>query len=226
MKQRKYPKKVSLHRRLSIYNFVTAIVPVFLAICITLTFMFSLIQMIYSGDNGAAPAVTNSRDIITVYFCQFNIRSIEKGFNNGKPDKPTYRMSKAYKRLESYGFSVCVKYDGEVMYISEGSDEDYFDDLNIDTYQYKDGLVFLDNNTMQIRDVSTNRLDAKTSVTLKSTGKPTEKRTSVALNLWQFTDTTFFVLFLTIVLFAIIFDIILVRRMTKSVLVPDRKSVV
>ena len=213
-------KRISLHRRFSLYNFITAIVPVFLAIGITLTFMISLIHMIYSDDPSGSPAVTNSRDIITVYFCQFNIKTIENCFENGQKENSPARIEKACKRLESYGFSVCVMVDEEPVYLSQGSDEEYFRKLNTDTYMYKGGLVFLDNNTMQIRDVSTNKLDQTISVTLKTTGKPTEERTSAALRLWQVSDTTFFAIFITVALFAIVFDILLVRKLTKSVMEP------
>lgn len=221
MKTARKKKKISLHRRFSVYNFVASIVPVFLAICITLTFMVSLIHMIYSDDNNDGNvAVTNSRDIITVYFCQFNIRTIENAFENGVKETTPILADKAYNRLESYGFSVCVKVDEVPVYISEGSDEAYFNDLNTDTYQYKGGLVFLDNNTMQIRDVAKNRLEQTISVTLKTTGKATEERTSVALTLWQLSDTSFLGVFLIVVILAVVFDILLIRALTKSIIRP------
>ncbi|MGN0443251.1 MAG: sensor histidine kinase [Acutalibacteraceae bacterium] len=223
MKKKKKNKRISLHQRFSLYNIMAAIVPVFLAICITFIFMVSLIHIIYQSDNNGNPAVTNSRDIITVYFCQFNMRTIERGFENGEGEKTPRHVEKAYKRLESYGFSVCVKLEGKIMYISEGSDEEYFKDLNTDTYQYKGGLVFLDNNTMQIRDVSTNSLGQIISITLKSTGKPTEKRTSVALTLWQLSDISFLGVFIIVVILAVMFDIFIARSLAESVMAPMEK---
>lgn len=216
----KRKKTISLHRRFSVYNFVATIVPVFLAICITLTLMVSLLHMIYSDKRGDDPGVTNSRDIITIYLCQFNIRAIENGLKNGEPEKTPPGSSLAYRLLESYGFSVCVAIDNKTIYISEGCNEAYFQELTKDTPGYDSGLVFFDDNTMQIRDVAENNLGQEIEITLKSTGMPTEERTKIPLKLLRLSDTGFLAFFLSFVFIAIVFSIFLIRKLTKSVMLP------
>ena len=73
---------------------------------------------------------------------------------------------------------------------------------------------------MQIRDVSTNSLGQIISITLKSTGKPTEKRTSVALTLWQLSDISFIGVFIIVVILAVMFDIFVAHSLAGSVIAP------
>lgn len=219
MKTNKKKKRISLHNRLSFYNFLVAIVPVFIAVCMTFTFIFSLIQMIYSDDDGSI-TVDNSRDVITVYFCQFNIRIIEKIFNDGNTEKAPHIVSDIYRRLESYGFSVCVTIDGETLYLSENTQEGYFDELNKASQDYGGGFVFLDDNTMQIHDTEKLADGRNIDITLKSSGQPNEKRTSVTLKLLQLSNTNFALVLITVMCLVAIIDIYLVRSLSRSMLIP------
>ncbi len=213
-------KGISLHSRFSLYSFATAIVPVFLSILITFVFILSLIHMIYPASSGRNPDIKNSRDIITVYFCQFNIREIEASLEKDETETLGFFGMRASKRLESYGFSVCVSIDGKTLYISDGCDEKYFSGKNETPDSYESGYVFLNDNTMQIRDVTQSQGGKSISVALKSTGKPSEEKTSVALKLWQLSDAGFLILFASFIAFATVFDVFLVRTLTKKIMRP------
>lgn len=219
MSVKKNKKGISLHRRFSIYNFAAAIVPVLLAIAITFIFMVSLIHMIYLGDNSGNVKINNSRDVITVYFCQFNIREIETSVKSSKEELP-FLASRAAKRLEGYGFSVYIDLDGKEAYRSDGVEKSYFEELNTKTDNYSGGFVFLDDDTMQIRDTALTDSGERINVVLKSTGKPSEKKTSIALKLWQISDEGFLTLFFFVVAVATVFDIFLVRSLTRKIMKP------
>ena len=92
-------RKLSLRSVLSIYHISAGIVPVFLAIVITLVFIASLIYMIYYNDNSGTSVPNNSRDVLTTYCCHFNIRSIENKLRRN-PDKPDrFGLKQIYKRV-------------------------------------------------------------------------------------------------------------------------------
>ncbi len=208
-------RKLSLRSVLSIYHISAGIVPVFLAIVITLVFIASLIYMIYYNDNSGTSVPNNSRDVLTTYCCHFNIRSIENKLRRN-PDKPDrFGLRQVYKRLESYGLVVCVESEDEIFYISEHLDRDYFykDDFSAENH----GFVYLNENITAIRDV----IDFGENNTLTvSVMSPDENypnlRTSILEKL-QFSNEGFMALLLLVVFAMVLVDILLVRSLTRII---------
>lgn len=215
MKKQQNKKKLSLQSLLSIYHFSAAIVPVFLAIIITLVFIASLIYMIYHNDNSGASVARNSRDVLTTYCCHFNIRSIENKLKRN-PDKPDrFFLRRAYERLESYGLVVCVETEDKVFYVSEYLDRDYF--YKDDFSKEKECFVYLNDNVTAIRDVVPFGESNTLTVTVMSPDESyVNLRPSVLENI-QFSNERFMLLLLCLVNAMILVDILLVRSLTKII---------
>ncbi|MBE6745822.1 MAG: HAMP domain-containing histidine kinase [Ruminococcaceae bacterium] len=208
-------RKFSLRSVLSIYHISAGIVPVFLAIVITLVFIASLIYMIYYNDNSGTSVPNNSRDVLTTYCCHFNIRSIENKLRRS-PDKPDrFGLRQVYKRLESYGLVVCVESEDEIFYISEHLDRDYFykDDFSAENH----GFVYLNENITAIRDVIDFGENNTLTVSVMSPDEDYPNLRTSILEKLQFSNEGFMVLLLLVVFAMVLVDILLVRSLTRII---------
>lgn len=208
-------RKLSLQSVLSIYHISAGIVPVFLAIVITLVFIASLIYMIYYNDNSGTSVPNNSRDVLTIYCCHFNIRSIESKLRRN-PDKPDrFGLMQVYKRLESYGLVVCVESEDEIFYISEHLDRDYFykDDFSAENH----GFVYLNENITAIRDVIDFGENNTLTVSVMSPDEDYPNLRTSILEKLQFSNEGFMVLLLLVVFAMVLVDILLVRSLTRII---------
>lgn len=213
MKQNK--KKISLRSLLSIYHFSAAIIPFFLAIFITLVFIASLIYMIYSDDNSGMSVSTNSRDVLTTYCCHFNIRSIESKLKRNSEDPHRFGLMRVYKRLESYGLVVCVESEGEIFYISEHLDRDYF--YKDDFSKKNHGYVYLNENITAIRDVVDFGEGNTLTVSVMSPDEDYPNFRSSVLEKIQFSNEGFMALLLLLVFAMVLINILLIRSLTKII---------
>ncbi len=216
MKKQKKKRMASLQKVLSLYHFSAAIVPVVLAIIITLVFVASLIYMIYYNDNSGNSIATNSRDVLTTYCCHFNIRSIENKISRNPDEPDRFALRRVYKRLESYGLLVCVESEDEIFYISEYVDREYF--YKDDFSKLTECFVYLNDDVTAIRDVIPFDEDNTLTVTIMSPDENYPEIKNSILAKMQFSNERFMSLLFLMVFATVLIDLLLVRSLTKTIL--------
>lgn len=225
MKIKKHRRKVSLHSLLSLYHFVAAILPVILSVVITVFFAASLMYMIYADDYSTLGVPKNSRDTLTTYCCHFNIRSIEKRLRANSEEPKRSQLMRVYKRLESYGFVVCIQSDDEIFYISDGLDEAYF--YKDDFSKNKECFLYLNDEVTAIRDITDFNNGNTLTVTVMTPDKEYAVEHDVTkesiLTKLQFTTGKFTLFLLLVICFVALFDVLLVKSLSNNILNSIRK---
>lgn len=219
-KNSKNGRMISLHRRFSLYNFASAIIPVVLAILATAVLMIAIVRMVSVGADKQS-IVSDSRSVITSYTCQYNIRLIEKKVLKN-PDKfvNTGSFKRAHKRVEKYNIAVCVKSERTTYYITDGYTETDFYNA-CDKYESDSSdFVYYDDLSTVIRDTVTAENGVEYQIIFMNIGGDVGKIESTLLKLYRFSDATFFILLIAFACIAAGVDIVIVRSLTKSVIKP------
>ncbi len=213
-------RRISLHKRFSLYNFASAIIPVILSILITVAMMIAIVRMVSVGTDRQS-VVSDSRSVITSYTCQYNMRLIEKNvIKNPDTFTETTSFKLAHKRVEKYNIGVCVMSDADIYYITDGySVNDFLTSCNM--YESdKSDFVYYDDFSIVIRDTISTDNNSNIQIIFMNVSEDMEEINSLLFKFYKFSDATFFVLLIAFIAIATVADIAIVKSLTQSILKP------
>ena len=213
-------KRISLHRRFSLYNFASAIVPVILAIFTTAVFMIVLVRLVSVGVDDQS-VISDSRSVVTSYSCQYNIRLIEKTVLKN-PDNFTESgaFRRAYKRIEKYNIAVFVRSNEKTYYITNGYKESDFFDVCRNYEADNSDFVYYDDFSTVIRDTVKAENGVDYQIIIMNVSGNIGKMNSFLLTLYKFSDRTFLIVLIILITIVVFIDISIVRSLTRSILKP------
>lgn len=213
-------RRISLHKRFSLYNFASAIIPVILSILITVAMMIAIVRMVSVGTDRLS-VVSDSRSVITSYTCQYNLRLIEKKvLKNPDNFTETGSFKRAHKRMEKYNIAVCVMSDTETYYITDGySESDFISACEMYESDVSD-FVYYDDSSIVIRDTIKVNDEIQYKVVFMNIGGSTDEMTSILFKLYKFSDATFFLLLIAFIGIAAAADFAIVKSLTLSIMKP------
>lgn len=213
----------SLKHRLINYNFLVVFVPTFITAVFAALFLLSLMFMAY--NDGTMGTVTNARDLVTVFYCQYNVRVIENDVNRNIPDKRLGRSGmSAVKRMEKHGYSVCVTIDEDGLYISEGYDRMYFVELaqmvTGGNNENPQSILYIDNTKTVLGDILHLDDGSVVAVMFESTDDVVQLFPNLLKFLTSISSNEFLLAILLMLLLLAIFAVATVRRTSNALISP------
>lgn len=219
-RKHKNNRRISLHKRFSLYNFASAIIPVVLAIFITAAMMIAIVRMVSVGADRQS-VVSDSRSVVTSYNCQYNLRLIEKKvLKNPDNFTDTGSFKRACKRMERYNIAVCVMSDSKTCYITDSYVKEDFLSACKEYETDLSDFVYYDDSSIVIRDSIVADNDAHYQIIFMNISENTEELTSILYTLYKFSDATFFILLVAFIAIAAAADVAIVKSLTLSIMKP------
>lgn len=214
---KKNKKVFSLHRRFSLYNFASAIVPVVLAFMLTALILLTLASALSPAEN-LPSAVDRSPNLLNGYIYRFNMRLAERYLTKDPSGSDFQKLERVYSSLEKYGLAVCVRSDETVYYITDGKNEAIFDEVRKKYDEAENGFFFIGENKAEICDTFYTNAGEKIDFMLLSFENSPRRLTMPAF--YKLTGSPFFLILILFILVAIFADVSIVRSLTKSIMKP------